>query len=230
MKQILLLEDSPDFQLVVQNVLKDKFEIMVAGTISDAIQKLESATYDLFLLDVMLPDGDGFKFCHDLKSNPRVAQIPVIFLTCKNLLLDKVTGFSLGADDYISKPFEPLELLARVEARLRTRQYDPKSVRKGDLLFHVDLQRLAVKKDNEKESDFFLTPIEFRILYFLAQNEGTIFSRDQLLDKIWSKDVKVIEENLYTHMSCIRRKLKNYSSVLENVPRVGYRFNSKPKL
>jgi two-component system, OmpR family, phosphate regulon response regulator PhoB len=233
MEKILIVEDAPDFQLIVETVLKRKYRAVIAGTIAQARARIQKESWDLILLDVSLPDGDGFKFCVELRAQDKTRSLPVIFLTSRSELTDKLLGFSLGADDYVVKPFEALELLARVEAKLsRIREQS-----KGDEVWVVgplkmDLlgQRVFQRTSDGKDLPLSLTPIEFRILYYLLKNEECVVSRERLLSAVWGNDTHVFDRATDKHVSSLRQKLGADGRLIETVSGVGYRFTSRPKL
>ena len=236
MYSLLAVEDSPDFQIMIQRVLSGpSFRLKCVGTASDAIEALGRESFDLVLLDIVLPDGDGFRVCTHMQKEERMRGTPVFFLTGKNDVYDKVLAFSLGADDYIVKPFDPLELKARIEAKLakkKSKESDPgafpdtfkDSFRKGRLKINLGFQKAFVLDDDGKENDLRLTPAEFKLLHYLIRNEGKLCSRSQLLSAIWGQDVHVLDHNVYTHICALRRKLADQAEYIESVPRLGYRF------
>jgi len=226
MNRILLVEDSAEVQTLVKAALESQYELSVAGTVAAAqdIVATDPDSFSLFLLDVMLPDGSGFELCERIRQNVNFREVPVVFLTGKSDTADKLTAFSLGADDYIVKPFDRDELSARVKVRLeRSGTSAKKAYRIAGLKFDVALQRVFAA-EQQAERDVELTPVEFKILYFLASHPGAIYSREQLIQAIWRKDVHVIEENIYTHISMLRKKLGEKATCIESVPRHGYRF------
>jgi DNA-binding response OmpR family regulator len=244
MYQLLVVEDAPDFQVMIQKILSPpNFHLKCVSTAAEAISVLGTGTFDLVLLDIVLPDGDGYKVCSRIQNDERTRSTPVFFITGKTDVYDKVMAFSLGADDYIVKPFDPLELRARVEAKLTKKKKNqegtqesalkntPKNIddtfRKGALKIDLGFQRaFAVEQDakGSKQTDLRLTPAEFKLLHYLIKNEGKLCSRTQLLSAIWGRDVHVLEHNVYTHICALRRKLSGHAEYIESVPRLGYRF------
>lgn len=232
MDRILVVEDSVEVQTLIKAALEDKYELQFTASVAGSLNAIGPGgpmnnPFDLILLDVMLPDGNGFALCEQIRTQPQLVDVPVVFLTGKGDTSDKLTAFSLGADDYIVKPFDRDELVARVKVRLERSAARSKRqmLKVGGLRFEVALQRVFVD-DPENERDVELTPVEFKILYFLASNAGNIYSREQLIQAIWRKDVHVIEENIYTHISMLRKKLGAKATCIESVPRHGYRFNA----
>jgi len=231
MHKILLIDDATDVQKITTLALGKDYDVTVAPTLDTAQQEITKQSFDLILLDVTLPDGDGYHLCASLQSEEQTREIPVIFLTGKSRVSDKVMAFSLGADDYIVKPFEPLELRARIDARLKklkSRKETETSVRKGDLRVNVPYQK-AYLTDETGERELELTPIEFKILYYLAKCEGVVYSRDQILTAIWGGNVHVLDRTIDTHISALRKKLGNHAHYIESVLRTGYRFSSMTK-
>ena len=233
MKRILIVEDSQDLQELLEVQLKARFEVASTGTLMLARHSLAERDFDLILLDVTLPDGSGFDFCTSLKSDPRYSGIPIIFLTGKDEPIEKVLAFSLGADDYIVKPFEPSELMARIAARLRARpsgasfgqMRDDSALHAGDLRFDLIRQRVLIRRGGA-DADAQLTPFEFKILHFLATKGGSYFTPNSLLKAVSDPSVHVTYGNIYTHISAIRKKLGPHSCYIESMPRVGYRFHT----
>lgn len=225
--RVLVVEDSREVQAQIRAALGKRYTLVEALSLADALVSLQSQTFDLVLLDVMLPDGDGFQLCSRIRTHEATASLPVMFLTGKAGVADKVMAFSLGADDYVVKPFEPLELKARVEAKLRkseSERTEAPIAHHGRLRFEVALQRVKeVTQLGERDLD--LTPAEFRILYFLARNAGKTFSREQLMDAIWHDRANVSHDNVYTHISSLRKKLGSCAGYLVSIPRTGYRFS-----
>jgi DNA-binding response OmpR family regulator len=232
MYSLLVVEDSPDFQTMIQRVLDGpSFRLKCVETATDAINVLGRESFDLVLLDIVLPDGDGYRVCTHMQKEERMRNTPVFFLTGKTDVYDKVLAFSLGADDYIVKPFDPLELKARIEAKLSKKKIKEsdaeaftETFRRGRLKINLGFQKAFVLDDDGKENDLRLTPAEFKLLHYLIRNEGKLCSRSQLLSAIWGQDVHVLDHNVYTHICALRRKLADQSEYIESVPRLGYRF------
>jgi DNA-binding response OmpR family regulator len=224
--KILVIEDQIEFQKLIEVSLGYKYLIDVAENVSVARNKLKLQEYHLILLDVILPDGSGFDFCREIQADASLKDIPIIFLTSKTSTSDKVFGFSIGVDDYIDKPFDPAELLARVDIRIlkaEKRKQNIDSVKKGSLRFEVSGLRLYVEENSfEKQVD--VTPIEFKILLKLAQNTNRIFSRQQILDSVWGTNVYIDDRSIDKHISAIRKKIDPYQKYIKTVSGVGYEF------
>lgn len=226
MSRILLVDDATDDQRIIMTSLGKTHDVRVAATLGEARACLKSETFDLLLLDVQLPDGDGFQFCAELQNDAEARQIPVIFLTVRSDTPDKVLGFSLGAEDYVSKPFDPRELRARIEARIKKageRKLRDLNLQVGDLKISVTQQKvLLVGGARERELD--LTPLEFKLLLFFAQNEDHVFGRDQLLAAVWPGNVNVADRTVDMHVSNLRKKLAACNRTIRSVHGVGYRL------
>ncbi len=225
-QKILLVEDAVDIQKTVQAILSSNFQLKIVSTAEDALRALQETAYSLILLDVGLPDEDGFKFCAKLKVEEKYKKTPVVFLTGKQDVSDKVMGFSLGAEDYIVKPFEPLEFKARIEAKMRLiNEHRSHELYFCDGAFKVNLDFQKIYRiKNTVESDLGLTTIEFKIFYYFLTHEEHVLSRDQILNHVWGENTHVSDRTVDTHVYTLRQKLGDYASGVQSVPRVGYKF------
>ncbi len=183
---------------------------------------LEESTTDLIILDLMLPDADGFDVCKDLRRNEKFSSIPIIMLTAKGEETDKILGLELGADDYVTKPFSPKELVARVKAVLRRGEQEEefKKLTVGGIL-ELDLQKYRVSIQ-EKPVD--LTSTEFKILKLLASKKGWVFSRAQILEYLWGHEKAVLDRTVDVHIRNLRQKLGKASNFIKNIRGVGYKL------
>lgn len=228
MSSILVVEDALDFQAMIRRTLAQSgYTVTCVSTAAEALDQLDRSQFDLVLLDIVLPDGDGYRVCSRMQNDDGLRNVPIFFLTGRTEVHDKLLAFSLGADDYIVKPFDPVELRARVDAKLakrRIQQTIEDCIRKGDLKIDLPGQRVSVLSKSGKETDLRLTPAEFKLLHVLARNEGKVCSRSMLLNAVWGRDVHVLDHNVYTHICALRRKLSSKSTHIESVPRMGYRF------
>lgn len=224
---VLVIEDAPEYQAIIRGSLERDLHLFFASNIKEAKEFLESREVHLILLDVMLPDGSGFDYCNDLQTNPATARIPVIFLTGKTGVTDKILGLSLGADDYITKPFVPLELKARIESKLKKSLLHDRNelqLQRGHLRF--DTLTYSVYAIHEDKHELInMTPIEYRILLHLAQKPGRIFTRNQLIDSIWGGTVHINERSIDKHIYTVRKKLGPYGDYIKTIPGLGYQFN-----
>lgn len=225
MRQALLIEDSPEYQLLIRVALADKFNVVCAGHADEAMSALANQNFDIILLDVGLPGKDGLTLCQDLRKDPRLENVPMIFVTGRNETTDLVQGFQVGADDYINKPFHPDELRARVEARFK--KSNPVQTQdhfwRADLRFSIGRQRVT-QTSAERERELDLTPNEFKILYHLAKHEGETLSRANILREVWGENLHVVERTVDKHICSLRRKLGSAANYVASVPGKGYRF------
>jgi two-component system phosphate regulon response regulator PhoB len=233
MHSILLVEDSTDAFNLVKRALGNTVQLEWAKSLAESSQILQKKFFDLILLDVMLPDGDGYRLCSILQTDDRLKSIPIIFLTAKNSVSDKVLGFSVGADDFISKPFDPLELKARIESRLRKRdreKIESDILKLGDIEINRNTQRVQVF-DAGRTLDVDLTPIEFKLLLFLCKELNKVYSRDEILNSVWGESIHVYSRSVDTHISKLRKKLGPKAHYVESVHGSGYRFivDDRPK-
>jgi two-component system phosphate regulon response regulator PhoB/two-component system alkaline phosphatase synthesis response regulator PhoP len=178
---------------------------------------------DLIILDLMLPDADGFDVCKQLRANSQYKDIPIIMLTAKSEEMDRVLGLEFGADDYVVKPFSPRELVARVKAILRrgtSTATEQSIIEIGDSL-SIDTQKYEVKVQNTTVN---LTSTEFKLLYLLAKRPGWVYSRNQILDYLWGNDKIVIDRTIDVHIRNLRDKLGIAGKMIKNVRGVGYKL------
>ncbi len=226
-KDILVIEDSPEVQMLVAATIGGTHTLDAAINLEQARKKLKEKSYRLILLDISLPDGNGFHFCSEIKMNSKTRDIPIIFLTGKGEPTDKVMGFTLGAEDYIVKPIEPLEFLARITAKFRTLSQQKEREQnqiKGVFRINSTKQKISILR-NENEDELELTHNEFKLLLYFISHEDHILSRNQLLDEVWGNSVNVTDRTVDTHIYWLRKKLGNYGTFIKSVPKVGYRFS-----
>ncbi len=223
-KIIAIVDDEPDIlSLVTLNLKKAGFEVKEFEDLYSFNFYLNKNMPDLVVLDLMLPDGDGLTKCRELKQEKRTAQLPIIMLTARGDETDKIIGLELGADDYITKPFSPKELVARVKAVLRrTEKKEPASKNIIALGKHIviDQEKYEIYLDNEKIET---TTTEFKILFYLASRPGIVFSRDQILDHLWGNEKAVIDRTIDVHIKHLREKMGKYGDCIKNVRGVGYK-------
>ena len=220
---VLVIDDETDLvELVRYNLEKDGFKVEGAADGETGLALAAREQPDLILLDVMLPGIDGLEVCRILRSEPRTARIPVIMLTARGAEPDRVVGLELGADDYVTKPFSPRELTARVKAHLR-RLSPPKEraelIRRGDL--KIDLARREVTCG---DTAIGLTATEFKLLHCLASQPGRVFSRSELIDGVLGQNVAVLDRTIDVHVVSLRKKLRSCGDLIETVRGFGYRF------
>ncbi len=220
---ILLVDDEPDIlELLAYNLKKENYRVICARDGEQALRlACQTPLPDLIILDLMLPGIDGLEVCKQLKQQPSTACIPIIMLTAKGEEADMVVGLELGADDYITKPFSPRVLIARLKAALRRSALPEKGkpIQIGEL--SIDLPRHKVQFEG---ATLHLTPFEFGLLVHLARHRGQVFSRNQLLDVIQGEEIAVVDRTVDVHIVSLRKKLKDCGSCIETVRGVGYRF------
>jgi len=222
-KIIAIVEDEPDIvELVTVNLKRAGFTTHGFTTAENFFSFLKSQTPDLIILDLMLPDIDGLDICKRLKKNDALAAIPIIMLTARADETDKILGLELGADDYVTKPFSPKELVARVKVALR--RLSPKEVTQkieiGGILL-IDTEKFAVTVDGDKME---LTSTEFKILQVLASKPGWVFSRDKILDYLWGREKAVLDRTVDVHVKNLREKLGAAGQFIKNVRGIGYKL------
>lgn len=207
-KKILVVDDEPDLvQLVSYNLKKEGFAVSVSADGEDALQKIKKTEFNLILLDLMLPGIQGMEVCRILRNNPKTEHIPVIMLTARVEEADKVRGLETGADDYMTKPFSPKELIARVNAVLRRtgeRAAKDKVIKLGSLL--IDKEAYTVTKGNKP---LHLSATEFKLLLYLVERRGRVFSRDQLLDAVWKDESFVESRTVDVHIRRLRTQIED---------------------
>lgn len=225
---ILIVEDEKDIvKMLNYNLSKEGFKTLSVRNGEDAIDSAKRDHPDLVILDLMLPGMDGLEVCKALKGDSKAASIPIIMLTAKSQESDKVVGLELGADDYVTKPFSPRELIARIKAVLRRdKEKDklPEILKVGDLT--VDLAKIAV---TIKGKPIELTAKEFELLKTLIKSRGRVLSRDYLLDTIWGFDqaAEIQTRTVDVHIRTLRKKLKSESKRIVTVKNYGYRFDDE---
>ena len=226
MNTILIVDDEKEIADVVELYLQNEYHVLKIYTGQDALDCIESTRIDLAILDVMLPDIDGFTI---LKKIREKYTFPVIMLTAKTEYLDKITGLTMGADDYIPKPFNPLELVARVKAQMRRyTQYNDKSRSEGDV---IDFGGLVLNKQSHEctynERSLTLTPIEFDILWLLCENRGKVISSEELFESVWHENYyKNSNNTVMVHIRHLREKMSGptgKSDFIKTVWGVGYK-------
>lgn len=226
-KRLAIVDDEPDIlELVAIHTGRAGFDTSTYATAADFLASLESVVPDLLVLDLMLPDANGLDLCKRLRKEQRTARLPVIMLTALGEEADRIVGLEIGADDYVSKPFSPRELVARIKAVLRRSEEPPGEggdaglIRVGDALV-VDASRFVATVGGE---DAGLTSTEFRILAILAAHPGRVFTREQILEKLWGNEKAVLDRTVDVHIRHIREKLGSASSMVKNVRGVGYKI------
>jgi len=224
--KVLLVEDEEGLILTLTDRLQSEgFEVVSANDGEKGLEAATTQTVDLILLDVMLPKKNGYDVCRDLRQ--RGIATPILMLTAKGETIDKVLGLKLGADDYLTKPFEVIELLARIEALLRrsrakTNGHSADAFRFGDVA--IDFKRATVTRE---DSPVELSAMEFKLLQYLIENRGTLHSRDHLLDQVWGYDAMPSTRTVDVHIAWLRQKLEENPrkpKFIQTVHGMGYKF------
>jgi len=225
MQRILVVDDEPDLlELVRFNLSAAGFRVDVATSGSTALAALRRSPPDLLLLDLMLPDIEGTELCRRIRAIPELSELPIIMLTAKAEEVDRIVGLELGADDYVTKPFSPRELMLRVKAVLRRQVSGAESrapLEHGALRLEPDTHRCWAEGQ-----EVLLTAKEFGLLHALMLRSGRVMTRDRLLADVWGGDVTVTSRTIDTHLKRLREKLGPAGDLIETVRGVGYRFAS----
>lgn len=224
MTRILLVEDDDQIASYLGELLRaEGFDTQISGSKKEAGECLLAQAFDLVLLDVSLPDGNGFSICAEIKKE---YEIPVIFLTASGDEYSVVAGLDMGADDYIAKPFRPRELISRIRSVLRRCKKEQRILSCGDL--RVNVSSATVTKG---EKELFLSALEYRLLLLLLQNKGQILTRNQLLEEIWDASGEYVNDNtLSVYMKRLREKIEKNSQsprLLHTIRGIGYRMEDR---
>lgn len=220
--QILVVDDEEDLcEILKFNLENEDYQVDTANSAEEAL-RMDISKYNLLLLDVMMGEISGFKMARMLKQDPKTAQIPIIFITAKDTENDTVTGFNLGADDYISKPFSLREVAARVKAVLRRTNAADFEQTVEQLAYKGLTLDIVKKKVVINGEEVPLTKKEFEILKLLLQNKGRVFSREDILNKVWSDEVYVLDRTIDVNITRLRKKIGDYGKCI--VTRLGYGY------
>ena len=224
---VLVIDDEKDLiELVRYNLEKEGFEVLSARDGPSGLEIARRVKTDLVMLDLMMPGMDGLEICRELRSDARTKALPLIMLTAKATEADRVVGLELGADDYVTKPFSPRELVARVKAVLRraSTQREPAAmVRCGELVIDINGHEVTYAGKSMP-----LTATEFRILQFLAERPNRVFTRDQIIDSALGRDTAIFDRTIDVHITALRRKLGAGGEHIETVRGFGYKFRELP--
>jgi two-component system phosphate regulon response regulator PhoB len=226
MKPVLVVEDEKDIVDLIEYHLKQSgFSVIKALDGPSGLELARKEKPSLIILDLMLPEMDGKDICRALKSNPNTQSIPILMLTAKTEEIDRLIGFELGADDYVTKPFSPRELVLRVKAILRRKEVSPegeKIIQIDDLSIDIDRHLVSVKK-----KPIPLTSTEFKLLVELTSNRGRVQTREHLLDKVWGYTYEGYARTVDTHIRRLREKLGSIGDYIETIRGMGYRFREE---
>jgi two-component system phosphate regulon response regulator PhoB len=228
MERILLIDDAPEFQFSVKSMLSDRYEVVIAGDAEEARQSIQSGEFDLILMDISLPDQDGFSLLRSMKDGQKIGNTPVMFLTGRGSIEDKLTGFRLGAEDYVTKPFEPLEFIARVDNRInkfKASRTDHEVIKSGPFFLNLPQQRLFLTVGH-RSHPVQLTPIEFRLLMYFLSHIDHVVSRGKLVEIAMGSGIHVLERTIDKHICSLRKKIEPYSESIKTIFGQGYRFSA----
>ncbi len=224
-ERVFVVEDEPDILEVIEyNLKREGFQVSSARDGEEGLRHVRDQKPNLLILDLMLPGLDGIEVCRKLKADREVSRIPIIMVTAKGEESDAVLGLGVGADDYVTKPFSPRELIARVKAVLRRSGSAEPEVKEERLIrsgLVIDSGKHLVQVDGERAN---FTASEFRLLFFLASNPGRVYTRDQLLNRVVGDETFVVDRNIDVHVRSIRKKLGEHRELIETIRGVGYRF------
>ncbi|MEK6645593.1 MAG: response regulator transcription factor [Candidatus Firestonebacteria bacterium] len=222
-KLIAVVDDEQDIlELVSLHLNKAGYKTQEFSQAKDFLKFMEKQHPQLIILDIMLPDTDGYEICKYLKSQDKFSSIPVIMLTAKAEEIDKILGLELGADDYVTKPFSPRELVARVKAVLRRQETkdETKTREIGDILL-IDLDKYEVFVEGKKID---LTITEFRILEIFSSRKGLVYTREKILDNLWGQEKAILDRTIDVHIKNLREKLGKAGKFIKNIRGIGYKI------
>ena len=221
MGSVLLVEDAKDFQVLVSSLLGDH-KVTVTDDPDQVMSLVRENAFDLILLDITLPKRDGYTVLSEIQSDAKFREIPIICLTGKNSITDKLTAFSLGADDFIQKPFDVLEFKARIESKLNKKRKASETrniIKLGDTIIDLGTHRVSGLDGRDIE----LTQTEFKILVSLSRHVGQVFSREQLISHVWGDEGAVFDRAVDVHVCSLRKKLSKSGIIFKSVTGVGYK-------
>lgn len=226
-KRILVVDDEQDLcEILSFNIQTEGYHVDTANSAEEALE-MDIASYDLLLLDVMMGGMSGFQLAKQLKENPMTAHVPIIFLTARDTENDTLTGFNLGADDYISKPFSIREVMVRIRAVLRRTAEqngsadEPKVIGYQGLVLNLDKKTVSI--DGEAVP---FTKTEFELLHLLLEEKGRVFSRQELIDRVWPKDVMVLDRTVDVNITRMRKKVGRFAKCIVTRLGFGYYFDA----
>ena len=228
--KVLVIEDEPDIRKTLEyNLTREGFEVYGCGAIKEAKKLIENPNFSIILLDLMLPDGSGLDLCREVKSDSTTQDIPIIILTAKDDEVDKVVGFELGADDYVTKPFSVRELILRVKAILKRNNKTvstPLEINRNFGSLKMDIESHEVFIDDE---EVVLTALEYKLLNQLVERRGRVQTRDQLLSDVWGYSADITTRTVDTHIKRLREKLGTMGKYVQTIRGVGYKFSRTPE-
>ncbi|MBC7466632.1 MAG: response regulator transcription factor [Bdellovibrio sp.] len=225
MTKILVIEDNIETQYLLKKILVPTYDVTMASDLKSAWECIESQDWDIVILDRSLPDGDGLELCLKLKKLNLEYKFSIVMLTAYGELDEKIKGLSAGADDYVVKPFEPRELLARLEAiqrrRMATSNNFHSTINLANLIINMETHAVSARTGKDQTTSIDLTPIEFKILLTLVKNYGKEISRESLVQVVWDK-INLSERNIDTHVCHLRKKINLGQLAIKNRRNKGY--------
>ncbi len=228
--KILTIEDTTEYQKIISHALSGH-SVLCRTTVDEALMALRNENFDLIIVDINLPGKDGYSLLVEIQGNNELADIPVLCITGRKEITDKITAFSLGADDYLTKPFDPLELKARVESKLKKYKRKKMGMQTtviGEIEIDHERHRVSIRTPNEnREVD--VTQTEFKILCCLARRPEQVYTRDQLLVAAWGEDARVLERVIDSHVCLLRKKLGYHGHYIRAVSGIGYKITALKK-
>jgi two-component system, OmpR family, alkaline phosphatase synthesis response regulator PhoP len=227
MKKILVVDDEQDLcEILKFNLETEGYEVETANSAEEALE-MDIASFDLLLLDVMMGGMSGFQLAKQLKDNPMTANVPIIFLTARDTENDTVTGFNIGADDYISKPFSIREVMVRVRAVLRRTAEQVGDADESKIINYQGLQLNLDKKTVSIDGEAIpFTKTEFELLRLFLEERGKVFSRQELIDRVWPKDVMVLDRTVDVNITRMRKKIGKFAKCIVTRLGFGYYFDA----
>lgn len=227
MKRILVVDDEQDLcEILKFNLETEGYEVETANSAEEALE-MDIASLDLLLLDVMMGGMSGFQLAKQLKDNPMTANVPIIFLTARDTENDTVTGFNIGADDYISKPFSIREVMVRVRAVLRRTAEQAADADESKIINYQGLQLNLDKKTVSIDGEAIpFTKTEFELLRLFLEERGKVFSRQELIDRVWPKDVMVLDRTVDVNITRMRKKIGKFAKCIVTRLGFGYYFDA----
>lgn len=229
MKALIVEDDADIAELLEYAFRQERWAVTVLQRGAQAVQRCQSLEPDLVVLDLMLPDVSGLDICRAIRANPKIQHTPIIMLTAKGEEIDRVIGFEIGADDYVTKPFSPRELMLRVKSILKRAKFQPgeKALARPETFgtLHFDPGKYETTVSGQQIQ---LTAIEFKLLRHFLANKGRVATRDALLDKVWGYDAALTTRTVDTHIKRLREKLGRAGDYIETIRGMGYRFREAP--
>lgn len=224
-KTIFVIDDEKDIREILKiNLASEGYEVVAFSSASDAKKRFDAEIPDLIVLDIMMEGRDGFEFCREIRSNDKLKNVPVIFLSARSEEFDKVLGLELGGDDYLTKPFSIKELRSRIKAVLRRTGTIPANDKTAILKYkgvELNPEQYSLKVDNDEIK---LTKTELNMLILFMENPGKIFTRDNIINSVRGHDVFVVDRTIDVHIMNLRKKLGNYKNIITTFSGVGYGF------